>query len=159
MAGMVLIAPFLKALFTNLKWYLDGQWSSKMAQFKAVHLLKFIGTGDLSTAEYELTLEKICCGLTREESLPIEVPITALEKDEAINMLNSVIEHWQALKNTSVDSLRNTFFQRDGMLQKMDNGWKLQVERKTLDVLIDKIPWGIEKIILPWNDYIIFVEW
>jgi hypothetical protein len=35
----------------------------------------------------------------------------------------------------------------------------LQVERKTLDVLLDSIPWGFSTVLLPWNPQPLFVEW
>jgi hypothetical protein len=63
------------------------------------------------------------------------------------------------LKNTSVNGLRETFLKRDGILSRQENNWRLQVEQKTLDVLLDSIPWGFSTISLPWNGYLIFVEW
>ena len=57
------------------------------------------------------------------------------------------------------DGLRDAFLKRDGLLIKKEDGWLLQVERKTLDVLLDKIPWGYSTVSLPWNSYLVFVEW
>ena len=79
--------------------------------------------------------------------------------DQAHELLASVIEHWQALKNTSVDGLRGAFLRRDGLITRKNDDWLLQVERKTLDVLLDSIPWGYSTITLPWNGYLIHVEW
>jgi len=55
--------------------------------------------------------------------------------------------------------LRESFLKRDGILTLKENGWLLQVERKTLDVLIDSIPWGYSTIAFSWNERLIFVEW
>jgi hypothetical protein len=74
-------------------------------------------------------------------------------------LLQSVLEHWKALRNTSLTGLRETFFKRDGLITRKENDWLLQVERKTLDVLLDSMPWGYSAVSLPWNDYIIYTEW
>ena len=137
----------------------DKEWKNKDAQYKAVHLLKFLSTGKQEMFEYNLTLEKIMCGLAIEEPVPIDVLLEEYETNEAIQLLESVIEHWKALKNTSVNGLRESFLKRDGILTRNENGWLLQVERKTLDVLIDSIPWGYNTIAFSWSEDLIFVEW
>ncbi len=85
------------------------------------------------------------------------------DRAEAEQLLAAVIAHWSALKNTSVNGLRESFLKRDAILTRSasasDGGWLLQVERKTLDILLDSIPWGYNQVRLPWNDYIIMVEW
>ena len=63
------------------------------------------------------------------------------------------------MKNTSLDTFRESFLQREGTLTFNDKNWKLQVESKPIDVLLRKLPWGIALIKFRWNDYIIFVEW
>ena len=159
-AGIILLSPFLKSFFTNLQLLLNGnEWKNKDAQYKAVHLLKFLSTGEQKTFEYNLTLEKIICGLNIEEPIPLEILLEEHETNEAIQLLESVIEHWKAIKNTSINGLRESFLKRDGILTLKENGWLLQVERKTLDVLVDSIPWGYSTIAFSWNERLIFVEW
>ncbi|WP_373396428.1 contractile injection system tape measure protein [Algoriphagus halophilus] len=63
------------------------------------------------------------------------------------------------MKNTSVDGLRETFLQRDGKISRVENGWKLKVERKTVDIQMNKLPWGIGMIKLPWMNEMMFVDW
>jgi hypothetical protein len=87
------------------------------------------------------------------------VELSEYETNEALVLLNAVIEHWKALRNTTPNGLRENFFKRDGILMKKEEGWLLQVERKTQDVLLDNIPWGYSTLILPWNPYLIHVEW
>jgi hypothetical protein len=74
-------------------------------------------------------------------------------------MLSEVIRHWSVLKNTSVAGLRETFLQREGRISPAANGWKLQIERKTVDVLLGKLPWGIGIIKLPWMNELMYVDW
>lgn len=158
-AGIILLSPFLKSFFTNLQLLNGKEWKNKKSQYKAVHLLKFLTTGEQKTFEYNLTLEKIMCGLNIEEPIPLEILLEEHETNEAIQLLESVIEHWKAIKNTSVNGLRESFLKRDGILTQKENGWLLQVERKTLDVLVDSIPWGSSAVTFSWNEYLIFVEW
>ena len=158
-AGIILLSPFLKSFFTNLQLLNGKEWKNKNSQYKAVHLLKFLTTGEQKTFEYNLTLEKIMCGLNIEEPIPLEILLEEHETNEAIQLLESVIEHWKAIKNTSVSGLRESFLKREGILTQKGNGWLLQVERKTLDILIDSIPWGYSTITFSWNEYLIFVEW
>ena len=158
-AGIILLSPFLKSFFTNLQLLNGKEWKNKNSQYKAVHLLKFLSTGEQKTFEYNLTLEKIICGLDIEEPIPLEILLEEHETNEAIQLLESVIEHWKALKSTSVNGLRDSFLRRDGVISQKENGWLLQVERKTLDILTDSIPWGYSTVPFSWNEYLIFVEW
>ena len=118
-----------------------------------------LGTGLPNQPEYGLILEKICCSLSPDEPVPMEIELEEKEITEAGRLLTAVITHWAALKNTSIDGLRDSFFKREGILTRKGNGWLLQVERKTLDVLVDRIPWVYNPVRLPWNDYLITVEW
>lgn len=158
-SGVMLLAPFFKKFF-DACGLLDGsEWKHKDAQYQAVHLLKYLTTGAKKTAEYSLMLEKLICGIAVEEPIPLEVNLQAYQLDEARALLAAAIDHWQVLKNTSIDGLRETFLKRDGLITRKNDAWLLQVERKTLDVLLDSIPWGYSSVILPWNDYLIHVEW
>lgn len=158
-AGIILLAPFLQQIFTKLRFCGKGGWENKQAAWKAAHLLKFMATGEQQQPEYRLVLEKILCGLSLEEPLPREIFLADEEMDEAVSLLHSVLEHWKALRNTSLTGLRESFFKRDGLIKRRDNDWVLQVERKTLDVLLESLPWGYSAVRFPWNDYIIHTEW
>jgi len=158
-AGIVLLSPFFKPLFAELGWIEELEWKDEASQQKAIHLLRYISSGELKTPEYTLGLEKILCGM------PLFVPVTresALndkEISEAETLLKSVTGHWKALKNASISALRQTFLKRDGIITRKDDGWHLQVERRTEDILLESIPWGFSTISFSWNKYIIYVEW
>ena len=158
-SGIVLLAPFLKTFFSKLNLFEGTEWKSKEAQDRAVHLLKFLSTGEQKIPEYSLTLEKIFCGLAIKEPIALEVSLQENEIKEAELLLGSVIEHWKVLQNTSMKGMRETFLKREGLITRKEEGWLLQVERKTPDVLLESIPWGYSTIHLPWNSYLIFVEW
>jgi hypothetical protein len=158
-AGIVLLAPFLKPFFTHLN-LLDGkEWKDTESVFRAVHLLNFLATGQKNAPEYSLVFEKTLCGLPADMPVPLDITLTDDEIAESESLLKAVITHWNVLKNTSIDGLRESFIKRDGLLTRKENGWLLQVERKTLDVLLDSIPWGFSTISLVWTRDLIFVEW
>ncbi len=158
-AGAVLLAPYFKQLFTHLNLLEQGEWKSSEANYKAIHLIRYLVTGQQMCPEHSLVLEKLLCGIEINAPIPREVELSNEEMSEATELLQSVISNWAKLKNTSVEGLRETFLKRDGILTKKENGWLLQVERKTADVLLDSIPWGYTTLAFTWNNYIIFTEW
>jgi hypothetical protein len=42
---------------------------------------------------------------------------------------------------------------------RVEEGWRLEVERKTLDVLMDDLPWSFSMILHPWMAEPITVAW
>jgi hypothetical protein len=71
-----------------------------------------------------------------------------------------VIGHWDAVGDTSVGGLRGTFLVRPGKFFQRGNGDDvLQVEPRSFDILLDRLPWGIGMIQLPWMQKILWVEW
>ncbi len=158
-SGIALLAPFLKPLFTHTGLLQESKWVSHEAQYRAVHLLYFLSTGMQYPPEQEVLLEKIFCGLPMEEPVPRIIDLTTEETAECESLLRAVVQHWSALKTTSIAGLRQAFLQRGGILMRKGSDWNLAVERKTLDVLLDQIPWGFSTIGFPWNRYLIFVQW
>jgi len=149
----------LKPFFRKIALLEGSVWKDEASQHKAIHMLRFLCTGEQHYPEYQLSLEKLFCGVPLDEPIPKIISYSVEEMEEANLLLQSVIEHWQALKKTSVRGLRETFLKREGILTRKDGNWQLQVERKTVDVLLDKIPWGFSMVMLPWNDYLLYVEW
>ncbi|MCW3090726.1 MAG: hypothetical protein JWP81_1795 [Ferruginibacter sp.] len=158
-AGIILLAPFFKQFFTTLGLLKGNDWMNTAAQVKAVYLLKYVSSGPGKHYEYHLVLEKLLCGMPVYMPIPQAPELSKEEINEADSLLRSVIEHWKVLKNTTINALRESFLKRDGIITARDNNWQLQIERKTMDVLLGSIPWGYATISLPWNQYIIFTEW
>jgi len=158
-AGTVLLAPYFKQLFTQLNFLDHGEWKNAETHYKAIHLVRYMATGQLMCAEHTLVMEKLLCGMEITAPIPRQVMLTDEEKNEATALLKAVIGNWSKLKNTSVQGLRETFLKREGILTKKDSGWLLQVEKKTADVLLESIPWSDSTLAFSWNNYIIFTEW
>lgn len=158
-AGLVLLNPFLESLFDNLHLVKNRNFVGKAEQFLAAKILEYLVFGENEHSENYFPLNKILCGIELTQVLDLEKELTRNSKIECEEMMQELIRHWSVLKNTSVGGLRETFLQRNGKLTRVEKGWKLQVERKSVDVLLAKLPWGIGIIKLPWMTEMIFVEW
>jgi uncharacterized protein YheU (UPF0270 family) len=160
-AGLVLLHPYYPYLFNELGWLDEKKkFINKQSQQKAVLFLQFLVTGEKRAFEHLLVLNKILCGW------PIELPLsikkytfTAEEKKAGEEMLDALIEHWSILRNTSRNGLIESFIKRKGLVQKGEKSFTLQVEKNSIDILLDSLPFGILVIKLPWNEYIINTEW
>jgi hypothetical protein len=160
-AGLILLHPFITRFFEKA-----GIIQKEKAQLppfalpRAAALLHFLATGHEEVYEYELGLIKIMLGLQPETQLPVcRGFIQAGDKEEAEELLQSVIEHWTALKNTSFYGLRSSFLQRQALLREEENGWKLNVEQEPFDMLLDQLPWSFSIVKLPWMRKAIYTEW
>jgi hypothetical protein len=158
-AGLVILWPYFKNFFETLD-ILDDEGGLKPASTdRAIHLLQYLATGDAETPEYMLPLNKLLCGWSLDKPVDRTAELTAAETDEADQLLQAVIEHWSALKRTSVDGLRASFLQRDGLLSETESHWLLQVELLGHDILLDRLPWGISMIKLSWMKKVLRVDW
>ncbi|MDI6402497.1 contractile injection system tape measure protein [Balneolaceae bacterium ANBcel3] len=158
-AGAVLIAPFLPTLFSRLSLLENKVFKSEDAREKAVQLIAYMVFGHMEAPEYDLALIKVLCGMDIEQDVLFNLKPGKKEMTEAEDVLVSVLQHWKALKSTSVEGLRTSFLQRNGMLRFSGDHWVLLVEQQAFDVLLSKLPWSISVISLPWMKERIIVEW
>jgi hypothetical protein len=167
-AGLVILAQFLTGFFRNLGYVNGKEFVDDTAKWKAVHMLQWLADGDkteeekeeAAITEHDLLLNKVLCGLDSAEPVPASIELTAEDKEEGTKLLKAVIGHWSIIKNSSVYTLRKTFLQKEGRLKKEGKDWFLYIHRDSaVDMLIDKLPWGISMIKLPWHEGIIYVEW
>lgn len=158
-AGIVLLHPFLRRYFAAIDLLTADQFRDEPSQHAAIALVHYLATRQLDPPEYELVLPKLLCGW------PLNAPVEAVSLpqaalDEAEQLLQSAIDHWDALKHTRPDGLREGFLQRQGKLTQIgDRAWKLQVEKQAIDILLTRLPWGISMVKLPWMNALLTVEW
>jgi len=156
-AGLVLLHPFLPRCFVALG---IADQDTLLQPERALCLLHYLNTGQTVPPEYELILPKILCNMPLEVPVEANVKLTTAEKEEAAALLEAVVQHWEALRNTSIDGLRGTFLVRSGKVSLRDDGdWLLQVEPKSYDILLDQLPWSIGLIKLPWMERMLWVQW
>ncbi|MCG6187827.1 contractile injection system tape measure protein [Maribellus maritimus] len=158
-AGVILLHPFLKSFYSELN-IIDKTGKLKQSKKElATQILHFMATGEENVFEANLVFEKFLCGLPLEMPVQRESLISPKIKNEVNNLLEDAIKHWQVLKNTSPDGLREAFLQRDGKLIQNERNFNLVVERKALDVLLDKLPWNLSMVKIPWMDRLVYVDW
>lgn len=162
-AGLVLIAPFFKRFFENLGYTKNGAFTSEEIKIRAIVLTQYlVGFGE-SFAEYEMPLNKVLCGFGIEAPLPKDIHPTGHERLEAEKLLDSAVELFSALKASSPEGLQYAFIKRKGKLRfdEETNAWTLRVEQKTIDLLLDKLPfgWSYSVIKMPWMENMLRVIW
>jgi hypothetical protein len=155
-AGAVIVAAFLPALFSKLKIEKNA---AIVKPSLATMLIQYLVTGNKKNNEYELVLPKILCGIDPELPVNTNHRIPAAHEKEVEAMLESVIEYWAVIKDTSITGLRESFLKRNGKLSMLNNEWLLQVEQKPYDMLLQQLPWSISMIKLPWMKTLLKTEW
>ena len=106
-----------------------------------------------------MVLNKILCGLPLEDPVPLDLALSPREREEGEALLEQVIAHWTALKQTSVRGFRLAFLARKGLIEAGDAEWIVRVERETRDVLLDRLPWGLARFRFSWMDRTMEVRW
>ena len=159
-AGLILLHPFLPRLFETLDLASADGALNPADLPRAAALLHWLATGVDTPHEFELGLIKLLLGLAPDDPLPVAGGcLGEAEQAEGAALLAAAIEHWPALRSTSVDGLRVAFLQRRGLLRPAESGWTLHPESESFDLLLGGLPWGISIIKLPWMRTPIFTEW
>ena len=158
-AGLVILWPFLRHLFTHLELLEGTGFRDSRAQLRAAALLRLVTTGDLEIAEFQLPLAKILCGLEPDALFELDAPLGKEESNECTRMLEAMILRAPILKKMSVAGLRATFLLRPGILRVRDGCWLLRVEERPFDLVLQRFPWTFGWLKLPWMQTPLQVEW
>ncbi len=158
-AGIVLLHPYIVPLFRNLELLEGISFKDEASRHKAVLLLHYLATGETNTPDYQLVLPKFLCDMPVNIPLDHTLSLEETAQTEADNLLAAAIQNWNALGNASPDALREGFLQRAGKLESSQGSWRLGLEKHTLDILLDRLPWGIGIVKLPWMAEMLRVEW
>jgi hypothetical protein len=163
-AGLVLFNPFLALFFERLGVITEGpdgapRIAGVAAASRAVHLLQFLADRHCDRPEPDLVLNKLLSGVP--VAAPVARSIEPGPADEALcaELTDAVLGHWPALHGTSPAGLRETFLQREGRLRREDGRWALEVQRKTVDVLVDQVPWSMAVVYHRWMAEPLHVAW
>jgi|GEM_PF-5174060 len=158
-AGLVIVWPFMTHIFKTLSLLEENNFVDDRSKARAIYLLQYLATGKEEFPEFVLPLNKLLCGWEIGTPLGREYRLTDFEKTESQKLLEAVISHWTALKQTSVDGLRTSFLQRNAVLIETMRHWLLRVERQPHDMLLERLPWGLSMIRLSWMQKMLNVEW
>lgn len=157
-AGLILIHPFIKTLFEHCN-LLHPETQQLTDPELCAHLLHYIATGKTNAPEYDLVFEKFLCNIPTNQTINRHIKLSRKHKTEAKNVIESVQHNWNSMRKSSVALLQNEFFQRPAKLVATDHEYTLTVERKTQDILLENLGWGIGLVKLPWQEKFIFVNW
>jgi hypothetical protein len=159
-AGLVLVGPFLPQFFERLGLLAkNGTFRRGEAPSRGVHLLQYLVDGRCDAAEPGLALNKLLCGLDPSQPLLASIEPDEKELETCDSLLEAMISTWPLMRGSSPAALRETFLQRDGVLIRGPEGWRVEVDRRTLDVLMEDLPWSFSMILHPWMDGLISVTW
>ncbi|KAA2223883.1 contractile injection system tape measure protein [Chryseobacterium sediminis] len=157
-AGLILIHPFIKTLFEHCE-LIDPKTQQLTDPELCAHLLHYIATGKINAPEYDMIFEKFLCNIPMNQTINRHIKLSRKHKTQAKNVIESVQHNWAPMKKSSAALVQNEFFQRPGKLVITDSDYTLTVERKTQDILLEKLSWGIGLVKLPWHKKFIFVNW
>ena len=159
-AGLVLLWPFLEGYFESVGLTTHSGFKSELSANKATSHLYYLATGEVEPVfEYDLIVPQLLCGIVGEVEPFQDFTLSASEQQFGDGLVQALIENWPAVKDTSIQSVRETFFKRDGKLSSNNGSWLLELRKEAWDVLLDRLPWGIGLIHLPWMKEMIHVAW
>lgn len=158
-AGLVILAPFLNRFFANLNLLDRRRFANVAAAHRAVGLLQFLVDGQEIPAEHQCGLNKILCGLDAETVLEFGKPITVEEAEACQTLLEAVVANAPILGEMSISGFRGSFLIRKGIVRAGTGAWRLNVERETFDVVLERFPWNWSIVKLPWMKWAVGVEW
>ncbi|MDV7698771.1 contractile injection system tape measure protein [Chryseobacterium soli] len=157
-AGLILIHPFIKTFFEDCG-LLHPKTQQLLDPELCAHILHYIATGKTNAPEHDMVFEKFLCNIPVNQTINRHIKLSRKHKSQAKKVIESVQHNWPPMKTSSVALLQNEFFQRSGKLVATDYDYNLTIERKTQDILLDRLAWGIGLIKLPWQEKFIFVNW
>ena len=149
-AGIIILWPFFRQLFKMLELVEEDAFVSIAAKIRGVHLLQYMCTGETSHPEHELILNKILCGIPTNIPIDDSFNIAPKEKEVIESMMQGALSNWPRMKDSNVAALRETFMIRNGKISFEDDTIDMHVEKKTVDVLFDSMPWSFTFVSLPW---------
>lgn len=158
-AGLVIAWPFFATAYRKLGYLEDNKFKDFHSRQQAVLFLHYLVYNHMPEDESPLYLNKLLCGIEPAEFISTGGPAGEGWAEMRTDLWKAVIQQWNVLGTTSVEGLIDTFIVRNGKVKKAPGGYNVLVERKTLDILLDRLPWPISIIKPAWNNYIITVTW
>lgn len=156
-AGLVLLHPFLKYFFQDIG--LLDQQEQLTDPYLAAHVLHYVATGREQDYEHAMVFEKFLVDIPFYEVLPRNIEIPEAVREKVKLLFNAVRTNWEPVNGTSDEGIRETFLAREGKLIVTEDLTRLVVERKTVDILLEKLAWSLGMVHLPWKKTLIHVEW
>ena len=158
-AGLVIVHPFFRMIFSRLNMLDEnGEFVSIKAKIRATKVLKLLATGQTTMNDASLVLEKMICGVPLDYHIRKGFVPSDKELEEVGNLLKAVTSYWDPFMGTSIETLRGAYLLRKGTVEHDGQNWIVRVEGKSIDILMDTLPWGFNYIVTKWTEPII-VDW
>jgi len=160
-AGLVLVGPFLPHFFGRLGLLTEDHagWRSPGARDRAVHLLQWLVEGRCDRPATILALNRLLCGQRPDDPDTGAIEPSDEELAACRSLLEVMIANWPMVKESSAAGLQEIFLQRQGRIGRVQSAWRVEVRRKTVDVLVDQVPWSFATIFHRWMSDPIEVTW
>lgn len=158
-AGLIILWPYFFRLFDKCGLLIDRKFKDETSLQKGIILTQYLVTGSLEIHENELVLNKILCGAEQRTPVDVKLNIDEVELQICDSLLKGVLQNWQKLNNSSVETLRQTFLIREGILTPNELDYDLDIVKETFDVLLETIPWNISIIQTTFMKNRIIVDW
>ena len=158
-AGLIILWPFFFRLFDKCGFIIDKEFKDEESLQKGILLTQYLVTGSTEFNENELVLNKILCGAPQFMNVDVTLDVDEVYLDLCESLLKGVLKNWEKLSNSSVQTLRETFLFREGILRPVELDYKLNVIKGTFDMLIETIPWNISIIQTTFMKNKITVDW
>lgn len=159
-AGVALLWPFFGRYFEVLGLMQAGKFKNNHAQERAAFFLHYLCNGQTRPAEPELVLPKVFCGLDPAALLSqTGIRPSKEQKEITESLLSAAIQYWSTLGETSTAAFQESFLDRPGMLRVREQDFHLEVERRSYDLLLRTLPWGLNPVNLSWMSMMMEIEW
>jgi hypothetical protein len=158
-AGLVLLHPLLPFFLERLGLTQKHQFIDETVRRRSAHLLQYLVDGKSQHPEHQLMLNKILCNIPMQEPVPLEITLSEEEQRLSAELFEVLRQRWPKMENTSMEGIQTSFLQRNGGLTEVQDGWKLKVEEKGIDALLQFLPWSCGMVRLPWMNTTIYTEW
>lgn len=154
-AGLILLAPFLPTFALRAGLAPEHR---PLDRSTLAALLSWVAGKEAILERPPGPLECFLAGLAEDAILaPVTRPAPDIET-LIESMLEAICAAWPPLKKSSPDALREGFLRRPGLLEPRPTP-RLTVQRATVDILLDRLPWSHSMVVLPWLDAPLPVRW
>lgn len=158
-AGLVLYWPFLTQYFEQFEMLNEGEFVDDESKNRAVYLLQYLAFNQIDFPENQLVLNKLLVGMNLDDHISPSFNLTKVEYELSEGLMYGLISNWEKVKNSSPEGIQETFMQREGILNFIEEKIELSVEKRGVDILMEFIPWDINIIKLPWMPNPMIIKW
>tara|TARA_B100001093_G_scaffold66104_1_gene56048 strand:- start:12710 stop:17437 length:4728 start_codon:yes stop_codon:yes gene_type:complete len=158
-AGLILLWPYMYMLCEKLGFLKNKEFINETFRQKAILLTQYIVQGNLEFHEEELILNKIIFGVEIDYLVDCSIELLEHEIEICKSLLKSVLLNWKKMENTSIQTFRDSFLIREGLLSNDKENYVLHVDKNPYDVLLSTLPWSITSVQTLFMKNKIIVNW